>query len=236
MRVRIEVGRDGVAAGADDSAGEAVRSLFTWLSSDPVVACEAGLSLVRRAEEPGPMGPALEAVEAVFDSAVQLASLVVAVAGWRSTRPRGARVHIERAGVRVSVDGGDAEAVARLVRALDSGDAGAVGDAGGAGRAGDADEPRDAGERGPSGRPGDAEGPGDGDRSGPGGGAGGAYRAGGVDGLRRGEGPGGAEGPGRGDGPGGAEEPGRGGGPDRGGGPGGVGGPGVGGGSAGWWG
>ncbi|MFF8898411.1 hypothetical protein ACF082_13145 [Streptomyces lydicus] len=57
--------------------------------------------VVRRAEEPGPMGPALEAVEAVFDSAVQLASLVVAVAGWRSTRPRGARVHIERAGVRV---------------------------------------------------------------------------------------------------------------------------------------
>ena len=49
------------------------------------------------------MGPALEAVEAVFDSAVQLASLVVAVAGWRSTRPRGARVHIERAGVRVCV-------------------------------------------------------------------------------------------------------------------------------------
>ncbi|MFI7092870.1 Bax inhibitor-1/YccA family membrane protein [Streptomyces lydicus] len=50
------------------------------MSSDPDVACEAGLSLVRRAEEPGPMGPAPEAVEAVFDSAVQLASLVVAVA------------------------------------------------------------------------------------------------------------------------------------------------------------
>ncbi|WP_310717667.1 effector-associated constant component EACC1 [Streptomyces lydicus] len=58
---------------------------------------------VRRAEGPGPRGAALEAVEAVFDSAVQLASLVVAVAGWRSTRPRAARVHIERAGVRVCV-------------------------------------------------------------------------------------------------------------------------------------
>ncbi|MFG2289052.1 hypothetical protein ACGFOU_23665 [Streptomyces sp. NPDC048595] len=121
VRVRIEVDRGGVADGRGEDAGEAVRSLYAWLSGDPEVAGGAGLSLVRRAEEPGRMGPVAEAVQAVFDSGVQLASLVVAVAGWRSTRPRGDRVHIERAGVRVTVDGGDPEAVARVLRALGEG-------------------------------------------------------------------------------------------------------------------
>ncbi|MFH8681367.1 hypothetical protein [Streptomyces lydicus] len=181
MRVRIEVGGDGVAAGADEAAGEAVRSLFTWLSADPGVAFEAGLSLVRRVEEPGPMGPALEAVEAVFDSAVQLASLVVAVAGWRSTRPRGARVHIERAGVRVTVDGGDAEAVARVVRALGSGDADEAAGAGGVDGAGVADEADGAGVGGGLGSVGESGEPGG---------------AGGAGGPGRGDGGGGADGPG----------------------------------------
>ncbi|MGW9174317.1 effector-associated constant component EACC1, partial [Streptomyces decoyicus] len=132
VRVRIGVERD-------TETGEAAQSLYTWLSGDPEVLAGAGLTPVRRAGAPGPMGPVLEAVEAVFDSGVQLASLVVAVASWRSTRPRADRVHIERAGVRVTVDGGDPEAVARVLRALGEGGASEAGS--GEGDAAPADRP-----------------------------------------------------------------------------------------------
>ncbi|MFI0713835.1 hypothetical protein ACH4SK_24875 [Streptomyces inhibens] len=138
MRVRIEIEAD-----RDDGAGDAARSLYTWLSADPEVSAGAGLSPVRRAEAPGRMGPVLEAVEAVFDSGVQLASLVVAVASWRSTRPRAERVRIERAGIRVDVDGADPEAVARVLRALGEGAAPAAGSGEGPGAPADRPQQRD---------------------------------------------------------------------------------------------
>ena len=97
-----------------------IRSLYNWLSSDPEVLRGTGLSFASRdVHASGRMGPVLDVIEAVFTDGMQLASLVVAVASWRSTRPQPSRVRIGYDGTKITIDNDDPETVQRVLRALE---------------------------------------------------------------------------------------------------------------------
>ena len=92
MRVRLTV------TAADDAA-----ALYEWLRTDP--------GLARRAEvtagppEPGHLG-ALEIIDVVLTQATAVASLALAVAGWRRSRSGRTSVTVTRAdGATLTVEG-----------------------------------------------------------------------------------------------------------------------------------
>jgi hypothetical protein len=111
-----------------DRAEEELRSLYDWLRDEPDVRRYARISLGTGEGKPGGMGgAALEVIKLVTDTAFQSASLALAVAAWRaahrSTRGQEPEVTISRGGRQVTLTGAGPEDVARVVRALDTGDA-----------------------------------------------------------------------------------------------------------------
>ncbi|MGW6940836.1 effector-associated constant component EACC1 [Streptomyces xanthophaeus] len=98
---------------------QSLRQLAEWLRGDEVVADQAEIELTRAPLGRGDMGAAFETVQVVVDSGFQLASLVVAIAAWRRTRPVQGGVTIERNEVRVTIDTDDPEKVRKIVQALE---------------------------------------------------------------------------------------------------------------------
>lgn len=104
MRVEVRVGEEQAE----------LRSLYRWLREDEDLR-SARIGLSGTDPAPGEMGSALEVIEVLLANAWSAASLAVAVAAWRQSRPRagGVTVRIGQAEVRIS--GGDEEEVRRLV-------------------------------------------------------------------------------------------------------------------------
>ncbi|WP_327228789.1 hypothetical protein OG229_13970 [Streptomyces platensis] len=68
-----------------ESATEA-QSLYRWLTDDSEVTTRVGLALKSQSNLPGEMGPGLDLIEALFNGAIDLSTLLLAVANWRETR------------------------------------------------------------------------------------------------------------------------------------------------------
>ncbi|MGW7026859.1 effector-associated constant component EACC1 [Streptomyces xanthophaeus] len=101
------------------SGQQGLRQLAEWLRGDELVADQAEIELTRAPVGRGDMGAAFETVQVVVDSGFQLASLIVAIAAWRRTRPAQGGVTIERDQVRVTIDTDDPEKIRQVIQALE---------------------------------------------------------------------------------------------------------------------
>lgn len=91
----------------EDSDGEALASLYQWLSGDAEVSRHGRLSAEAVRHQPGDMGVAIDVINAVFadtSAAAAIGSLLVAYRAWRDTRTHAPAIKIEKDGVTVLVD------------------------------------------------------------------------------------------------------------------------------------
>jgi hypothetical protein len=99
-RVRVEI--------ADDADGEEARSLGRWLARDTTIGPRSGVATVT-ADDTDDMGDVLDLITLVVTSAIGLSSLVVSIASWRDSRPRGRRTRLHLDGGAVVEVGDDEE-------------------------------------------------------------------------------------------------------------------------------
>ncbi|MFF9624871.1 hypothetical protein [Streptomyces griseosporeus] len=103
-----------------DHAEDELVSFCQWLQDEPDIRRHAVISLESSAVGEGDMGGgALDVVKLVIDTSFQILNFGLAYAAWRATRSQPAPLTVERGGVRITLDSGDPEAVARVVRALE---------------------------------------------------------------------------------------------------------------------
>lgn len=101
-----------------DNAEEELHSFCQWLRDEPYVRLHAVIMLV----SPGLGGPRQagmsDVVKLVIDSEFQILNFGRAYVAWRATRGAASSLTVERDGVGVTLDDGDPEVVARMVRAI----------------------------------------------------------------------------------------------------------------------
>lgn len=100
----------------DGTDHQATNSLYRWLCRDDDLG--RGDSQITRANPipPGGLG-GLEMINVVLSNSIALGALIVAVAGWRASRPRGPVVRLRHNGVFIDIEGTPAE-IRRIVDAL----------------------------------------------------------------------------------------------------------------------
>jgi hypothetical protein len=91
-------------------------SLYRWLAQDRELGRVITFSLGEG--KPGEMGGALDVINVVLANSIALASLITAIASWRTSRRSPARVLVERGDVRITVEGDSPGEIERLVQAL----------------------------------------------------------------------------------------------------------------------
>ncbi|MFI8242638.1 hypothetical protein ACIF83_36250 [Streptomyces sp. NPDC085866] len=102
-----------------DDAEEDLLSFYQWLQDEPDIRRHAVISMEASAAGEGEMGGALDVVKLVIDTNFQILNFGLAYAAWRGTRRQPCSLSVERDGVRITLDGGDPDAVARVLRALE---------------------------------------------------------------------------------------------------------------------
>ncbi|WUD73790.1 hypothetical protein OG937_19895 [Streptomyces sp. NBC_00510] len=103
-----------------DSTEDDVRSLYDWLLLDRNLRREAQVEMASSSVPvPGQQGDLLDLVSLAVGSGFNAASLGVALAAWRSTRPKEPTVTVERAdGSKVTVTGASRDEAQRLIEQL----------------------------------------------------------------------------------------------------------------------
>ncbi|MFK0254373.1 hypothetical protein [Streptomyces sp. NPDC090445] len=96
-----------------------VRSLYKWLSRDPELRRTARIELAGQEPRPGDMGDILDLVTLVVGSGWSAASLGVAVAAWRGTRPNPPVVTVRRGDLEIVLAGADEAQLRQAVALLD---------------------------------------------------------------------------------------------------------------------
>ncbi|WP_432179652.1 effector-associated constant component EACC1 [Streptomyces sp. NBC_00063] len=100
-------------------ADQELRSLRTWLLETPAIRQHAKVSWAVTAPQHEEMGAgALDTLQLITDNFWQITTFSLSYAAWRKTRTRSPRVTIECNGKTVTIEGGDDEAVERLIQAL----------------------------------------------------------------------------------------------------------------------
>ncbi|OKJ92699.1 hypothetical protein AMK26_34670 [Streptomyces sp. CB03234] len=99
-------------------AGE-LRSLQSWLRSDPDVRRTAVTDVRGSAPRPGEMGSALDVLQLVTGNGWSAASFVLALVAWRQTRPQRPRVEIHRGDTVFVLTDCSPDEIERATRALD---------------------------------------------------------------------------------------------------------------------
>ncbi|WUC43344.1 hypothetical protein OG692_16265 [Streptomyces cellulosae] len=109
FRIKIE--------GAD--AEDEIRSLREWLEAKPEIRQHATIAWHTEPTTPGHMsGGAMEWLQFITDNAWSASNFTLAYIAWRGTRRTPPTAVIEANGVRVSIEGSDAEVTARITQAL----------------------------------------------------------------------------------------------------------------------
>ncbi|WP_229711693.1 effector-associated constant component EACC1 [Streptomyces daqingensis] len=123
VRLTFADGEDEQQGAELDHAGNA-SSLYRWLVADAELRGLTEMTVTSAESRQGDMGGALEVVNVVLSNTIALSSLLVSVAAWRGSRPRPPEVRIERNGATVTVRDASPEMAERILRALDTDDAG----------------------------------------------------------------------------------------------------------------
>lgn len=98
--------------------GQAVVSLYRWLSRDTSVARYGRVTIHAGSRRPGEMGAAVDVINAVFADAGAIAgvgSLLIAYRAWRDTRTQAPAFTVEMDGVTVLVHRGSEEEVEQIL-------------------------------------------------------------------------------------------------------------------------
>jgi Effector Associated Constant Component 1 len=98
--------------------GQALASLYRWLSQDAVVARYGGVTAHEVSREPGEMGAALDVINAVFADAGATAgvgSLLIAYRAWRDTRTKAPTFTVTMNDVTVTLDRGTEEEFKKII-------------------------------------------------------------------------------------------------------------------------
>jgi hypothetical protein len=103
---------------AVDSDGQDLVRLRDWLREQPAIRRNVSVSLSRVSAEPASMGSVVELITLVTSTALSVASLLVAIADWRDSRPSAPSVTIRRGNVEVTITGGDRASVDDAIRML----------------------------------------------------------------------------------------------------------------------
>lgn len=106
------------AAGDDD--GQALVSLYRWLSRDTSVA-RYGQVTTQAVSEPDRMGVAFDVINAVFadaGAAAGIGSLVVAYRAWRDTRTQAPAMVITKDGVTIVINQGSAVEIQQILSVM----------------------------------------------------------------------------------------------------------------------
>jgi hypothetical protein len=104
---------------ADD--GQALVSLYRWLSRDSAVAGRGRVTVETVSGQLGDMGGAVDVITMVFADAGAVAgigSMLVAYCTWRSTRTQAPAFKIEKDGVTVVVEQGSEQEVRRVLEVM----------------------------------------------------------------------------------------------------------------------
>ncbi|MEV6050273.1 hypothetical protein [Streptomyces sp. NPDC052107] len=106
-----------IGIGGGTASGEGLEaSLRRWLAADPELRGEVAVVAPPGLPAPGAMGGGgLDVVNVVVSNAIALGSLLVALAGWRSARPRPPQLTLERNGVVVTVHDASPETVEQVL-------------------------------------------------------------------------------------------------------------------------
>ncbi|MFF5924408.1 hypothetical protein ACFY8C_39975 [Streptomyces flavochromogenes] len=116
MKVAIGVDQEEAAA-----AEQQLRSLHEWLLADAVCRRHAGPTLGSGAVTvPGAQGDLIDVLSLVLGTGFNAASLSVAIAAWRRSRPGSPTLVVERAdGTRITLTGAANEDAGRLLAELE---------------------------------------------------------------------------------------------------------------------
>jgi hypothetical protein len=109
-----------VISTAEDADGQALASLYRWLSRDATVA-RYGQVAKGAVSQPGRMGAAFDVINAVFadaGAAAGIGSLLVACRAWRDTRTKAPNLVIAKDGVTVVISQGSEEEIQRAISVM----------------------------------------------------------------------------------------------------------------------
>ena len=104
-----------------DDAGQAIASLYKWLSRDASVARYGQVTVGVADQQPGDMGAAVDVINAVFadaGGAAGIGSLLVAFRAWRDTRTQAPIFTIHKEGVTIELAEGSEEECRRVLSVL----------------------------------------------------------------------------------------------------------------------
>ncbi|MFI1294163.1 hypothetical protein ACH4VM_38185 [Streptomyces sp. NPDC020792] len=97
-----------------------LRSLQSWLRSDPDVRRSVTTEMRGSVPQPGEMGTALDVLQLVTGNGWSAASFVLALVAWRQTRPQRPRVEIRRGDTAIVLTDCSPEEIERATRVLDA--------------------------------------------------------------------------------------------------------------------
>ncbi|GIH17213.1 effector-associated constant component EACC1 [Rugosimonospora africana] len=100
------------------AGGQELGSLYQALLQAPTLRAGAQLGTRQAPPQPGELGGTLEAIQLIVDGAFQMANLVVAIAGWRSTRNPPPSITIQVGARRAEVTSDRPEQIDRVVETL----------------------------------------------------------------------------------------------------------------------
>jgi hypothetical protein len=97
---------------------EALQAVHDWLVDDRDIRTKAEIKVVEARSGDGSMAADIGLISLVVSSGFNIASLGVAIAGWRATRAAPPPMRIEAKGVEVTIDGSEPGTAEKIAKAF----------------------------------------------------------------------------------------------------------------------
>jgi HJR/Mrr/RecB family endonuclease len=101
-------------SGQDDQ--ESLLSLYEWLESDREMRQQADLKLVEAYPQQGSMAGEFELISLLVSSGLNIGSLAIAFANWRSSRTAPPPIRIAAKSLQVTIDSADSQVIEKTLK------------------------------------------------------------------------------------------------------------------------